>query len=112
MARLPEDPAYWEKLTDQIVANAAGRLNAYRGVGKGWLHAIARLSMPLTAGAAAAVIAALVWRPHIVREPPQASPATVYGFAPADPLAAPFVMSAAPPTMATLMALPTSESAQ
>lgn len=110
MSRLPEDGAYWEALADRLVRDAAGRLRAYRSGGTRWSHSLARYSAPLTVGAAAAVIAALLWLPEVGGEPAgRASPATLYGFAPNDPLAALFVTSAAAPTMATLMATPTSE---
>src|SRR6266542_474287 len=68
---------------------------------------------PLTVGAAAAVIAAVVWRPEVGPEPTRdTSPGTPYALAPDDPLAGPFVTSAAAPTMATLMATPTLERIQ
>lgn len=108
MSRLPEDEAYWETLTERVVADAAGRLSAYRCAGTRWWHRLARVSTPLTVGAAAAVIAALLWRPEVAGEP-GTSPATLYGFVPNDPLVAPFITSAAAPTMATLMATPTLE---
>jgi hypothetical protein len=112
MSRLPEEKAYWEALTDRLVTDAAGRLSVHRSAGRSWWRGLARFSTPLTVGAAAAVIAALLWLPEVGGEPPGGtSPATLYGFAPNDPLAAPFVMSAAVPTMATLMATRTSERA-
>lgn len=112
MSRLPEKEAYWEALTDRLVMDAAGRLSAYRSGGTRWWHRLVRFSTPLTVGAAAAVIAVLLWLPEVAREPAGGtSPAAFYGFAPNDPLAALFVTSAAAPTMATLMATPTSERA-
>jgi len=110
MSRLPEDEAYWEALTERVVTDAAGRLSAYRSAGTRWWHRLARFSTPLTVGAAAAVIAAVLWLPKGAGEPAAGtSPATLYDFVPNDPLAEPFITSAAAPTMATLMATPTSE---
>lgn len=110
MSRLPEDEAYWEALADRLVADAAGRLSAYRTAGTRWWHGLVRFSTPLTVGAAAAVIAALLWLPEVAGEQARGrAPASFYGFAPSDPLAALFVTSADVPTMATLMATPTSE---
>lgn len=112
MSRLPEDEVYWEGLTDRLVRDAAGRLSAYRSVGTRWWHGLARFATPLFVGAAAAVIAVLLWLPEAAGEPAgDTSPAALYGFAPNDPLATLFVTSAVAPTMATLMATPTSEGA-
>jgi hypothetical protein len=64
--------------------------------------------LPLTIGAAAAVIVALIWRPGIGREPPpvqDSARATLYGFAPADPLAVVLLTSTTPPTVATLIGI-------
>lgn len=113
LSRLPEDEAYWEALTDRLVTDAAGRLSAYRMAGTRWWNALARFSMPLVVGAAAAVVAALLWLPAVAGEPARgSSPETLYGFTPNEPLAALFVTSADAPTMATLMATPTSERAR
>ncbi len=110
MSRLPEDEAYWEALTERVVTDAAVRLSAYRSAGKRWWRRLARFSTPLTVGAAAAVIAAVVWLSEVASEPRRdTSPGTLYALAPDDPLAGPFVTSAAAPTMATLMATPTLE---
>lgn len=110
MSRLPEDEAYWETLTDRLVTDAAGPLSAYRSAGTRRWHGLARFSTPLTVGAAAAVIAAVLWLPEVAGQPARSgSPESLYAFAPNDPLAAPFVTSAAAPTMATLMATPTLE---
>jgi hypothetical protein len=110
MSRLPEDEAYWEGLTNRLVTDAAGRLSAYRSAGIPWWHGLSRFSAPLAVAAAAAVIAAVHWLPNVAAEPGRgSSAATLYGFAPIDPLAAPFVTSAAAPTMATLIATPTWE---
>lgn len=112
LSRLPEEDAYWEALTDRLVTDAAGPLSAYRSAGTRWWHRLARYSTPLTVGAAAAVIAALLWLPEVAGAPAgRTSPAAPYGLAPSDPLAALFVTSAAAPTMATLMATPNSERA-
>ncbi|HYT70999.1 MAG TPA: hypothetical protein VEK78_06410 [Gemmatimonadales bacterium] len=113
MSRLPEDEAYWEALTERVMTDAAGRLSAYRNAGTRLWHRLARFATPLTVGAAAAVIAAVVWLPEVGPEPTRdTSPGTPYALAPDDPLAGPFVTSAAAPTMATLMATPTLERIQ
>ena len=113
MSRLPEDPGYWEKLTHRLVADAGNQLRDYRS-GKGrWRHELARFFIPLTIGAAAAVVIALLRLPDSVGHSAEpASPASVYGFTPSDPLAALFVTSAAVPTIATLFSPPTSERTQ
>ncbi len=110
MSRLPEDEVYWQALTERVVTDAAGRLSAYRSAGTRWWHRVARFATPLTIGAAAAVIAAVVWLPEVAPEPgSDTSPGTLYALATNDPLAAPFVTSAAAPTVATLLATPTLE---
>jgi len=110
MSRLPEDPRYWERLTDRVVANAGSQLGEYRNAASRPWHGLARFSVPLTIGAATAVIVALLWLPHRDRNVPErASAVTVYGLTPADPLAAQFIIAAAPPTMATLLATLTLE---
>ncbi|HEV8400260.1 MAG TPA: hypothetical protein VGQ18_10525 [Gemmatimonadales bacterium] len=110
MSRLPEDPRYWERLTDRVVTNAGSRLREYRNATSRPWQGLARLSIPLTTGAAAALIVALLWLPQRDRNVPErASAVTVYGLTPADPLAALFITAAAPPTMATLLATLTLE---
>ncbi|HVH66746.1 MAG TPA: hypothetical protein VM716_02680 [Gemmatimonadales bacterium] len=103
-SRLPQDPSYWETLTDRVARDA------YRSASRSWWSSTARFSMPLAIGAAAAVIAALVWRPE--KPVPDSRPATLYGFAPSDPLAAPFITSATAPTIGALIAIPRSGSIQ
>lgn len=113
MSRLPEEQAYWDALTDRLVGDAAARRSAYRSVRVRWWYGLVRFSTPLTVGAAAAVIAALRWLPQVAGEPARGgSPATLYGFAPKDSLAVLLVTSAEAPTMATLLATPTSERAR
>ena len=113
MSRLPEADAYWEALTDRVVSDAAGRLIVYRSAGIRWWHHLARFSTPLTVAAAAAVIAAVAWLPEVASEPTRdTSRGTLYALAPDDPLAGPFVTSAAVPTMATLLATHTLEHAR
>ena len=110
MSRLPEDPGYWERLTTRIVTSARSPLTAYRSARNRHWHGLARFSVPLTIGAAATLIIAILWRPNALRNARQSSlPATVYGFTPTDPLAAQFITAAAPPTMATLLATLTLE---
>ncbi|HYU08888.1 MAG TPA: hypothetical protein VEK77_05850 [Gemmatimonadales bacterium] len=100
ISRLPEDQGYWNALTDRLVISTYGR-GATR-----WWHGLSRLSVPLGIAAAAALLAALVWQPEV------SAPPGLYGFAPIDPLATPFVTSAVAPTMATLIAIPISEASQ
>ena len=110
MSRLPVENAYWEALTERLVTDAAGPLSAHRSTGTRWWCILARFSTPLTFGAAAAAIAALLWLPEVAGRPsPSSAPATLYGFAPNDPVVALFVTSADAPTMAMLMATPTKE---
>jgi hypothetical protein len=113
LSRLLDDQAYWESLTERLVADAAGTLSEYRQPAKRWWRGLGRVATPMTVGAAVAVLVALLWLPDAAGVPPAADPppATVYGLAPSDPLAAPFVASPAAPSVATLMATPTSERA-
>jgi len=109
MSRLPNETAYWEALTERLVEDAAGRLSASRG-GVRWWSSLARYATPLLIGAAAAVIASFLWLPETARTPPVvASPASVYGLTPNDPLGVLFVSSTEAPTMATVMATSTLE---
>jgi hypothetical protein len=113
MSRLPEDEAYWAALTERLVADAADPLHAYRSATTRWWRGLTRLSTPLTIGAAAAVIAALLWLSDMPGgSPGSTSAATAYGFTPNDPLAVLFVTSPAAPTMATVIATSTSERAR
>jgi hypothetical protein len=113
LSRLPDDDAYWESLTERLVADAAGKLTAYRRPATPWWRGLGRVATPMAVGAAAAVVAALLWLPDAQGTPAASPPTiTVYGLAPSDPLAGPLVASAAAPTIATLMATPTSESAR
>lgn len=110
MSRLPEDEAYWEALTGRLVMVAAGRLRAYRRDRRRWWHGLSRLSAPLTLAAAASVVAALLWLPEVRGEGPEGARATtVFGLAPASPLADRLLDSPTAPTMATLFVTPTSE---
>jgi hypothetical protein len=112
ISRLPEDDAYWERLTDRLVTDAAGRLSAYRRARTRWWHGLARFSTPLFVGAAAAVIAAVLLLPELADDlTGSTSPAAVYGLAPDDPLAALFLTSEDAPTMAMLLATPAAERA-
>lgn len=113
MSRLPDDPAYWDKLTDRLVASAAGQLQAYQIARSGRWRTLARLSMPLAIGAAAAVLIALLRLPGKGPDSVEDSAAArVYPFSPSDPLAALLVTSASAPTMATLLSTPSSERIQ
>lgn len=110
MSRLPEDPGYWGKLTDRLVANAGSQLRAYRVAPSGRWQALARSSIPLAIGAAVAVIIALLRLPGATRSSVEdAAPAAVYGFSPTDPLAILLVTATSAPTMATLLSTPSSE---
>lgn len=110
MSRLPDDEAYWDALADRIVSDASTRLREYRQAGPSWWHRLSRMSTPLTLAAAASVVAAFLWLP----EAPDAGPTdtgvpAVFGLAPTGPLADWLVAAPAPPTMATLIAIPTPE---
>ena len=101
ISRLPEDEGYWNALIDRLVVSTYGRRGAPR-----WWHGLSRFSVPLGIAAAAALVAALVWRPEV------SAPPSLYGLAPNDPLATLFVTSAVAPTMATLFAISISEASQ
>ncbi len=110
MSRLPDEDAYWETLTDRLVTDAVGRLQAYRSTGSPWWRGIAHYSTPLSLGAAAAVIASVRWLPGVASgAAAPTAPAALYGLVPSDPLAALFMLSAEAPSVATLMATPTVE---
>ena len=100
ISRLPEDQGYWNALTDRLVAST------YGGAAPRWWHGLSRVSVPLGIAAAAVLLAALVWQPKV------SAPPSLYGFAPADPLATLFVTARVAPTMAALFATPTSEASQ
>jgi len=100
ISRLPEDQRYWNALTDRVVASTHGSGT------RRWWHGLSRFAVPLGIAAAAALLAALVWQPQV------SAPPSLYGLAPTDPLATPFVTSAVAPTMATLFATPISEASQ
>lgn len=113
MSRLPEYPSYWDKLSDRLVANAAIQLREYQTKTSGRWSALARLSLPLAIGAAAAVVVALLRLPGTARESREnATTASGYGFSPNDPWATLLVTSARPPSMATLLSTPNSERVQ
>lgn len=104
MSRLPEDPGYWGRLTDRLVANATSQLRTYRVAPSGRWQALARLSMPLAIGAAAAVIIALLRLPDSARGAVEnTTSAAIYDFLPTDPLVSLLVTSASAPTIATLL---------
>lgn len=112
-SRLPEDQGYWNKLTDRLVANAASQLRSYRVTTSGWRQRLARLSMPLAIGAAAALIVAMLRLPERSRASVEDSRAAgVYGFSPNDPLVSLLATSASAPTMATLLSTPIPERIQ
>lgn len=112
-SRLPEGQDYWNKLTDRLVANATSQLRAYRVATSGRWQTLARLSMPLGIGAAAAVIIALLRLPDMARASAENTTAgAVYGFSLTDPLATLLATSASAPSMATLLSTPTSERIQ
>lgn len=112
LSRLPDDDAYWESLTERLVADAAGTLREYRRPAAPWWHGLARVATPMAIAAAMAVVAALLWLPDAAGVPAaDRPPVTVYRLAPSDPLAAPLVASPEAPTIATLMATQTSERA-
>ena len=103
ISRLPEDQGYWNALTDRLVVSTYG---GGGGVATRWWHGLSRFSVPLGIAAAAVLLATLVWQPEV------SAPPSLYGFAPTDPLATPFVTSAVAPTMATLFATSISEASQ
>jgi len=105
LSRLPQDEAYWAVLEDRLVADALGRLSAYDRSAGGWRRELARLSLPFSVGAAAAVVAALLWLPkHAVEPPVEAPAANAFGLAVGDRLGAVMMSSEAAPTMAILFA--------
>ncbi len=104
LSRLPDEAAYWDGLTDRIVADAVPRLGSLREEHTEWWSAMGRFSTVLATAAAAAVIAAIAVLPAGSSE--QAVPfADALGLAPDDPLAAPVLMAEAPPAVEVLLRL-------
>ncbi|MGE0158726.1 MAG: hypothetical protein AB7T31_04890 [Gemmatimonadales bacterium] len=98
-------------LTDRLVADALGRLSAYDREEGGWRRDLARPYLPLSVGAAAAVIAAFLWLPKTAIPHADGPTADAYGLAPNEPLGAVMMSSEDAPTMAVLLATHISERA-
>jgi hypothetical protein len=108
-SRLPDDPAYWERLSAKIVEDAVTTINSLRDVKREWWSALGQYSTVLALGASAAVVAAVLLLPAGNTAETRTPIADTYGLAPAHPLAAPLVSATAPPPIETLMLLRTAE---
>ena len=107
LSRLPEDPGYWDGLTDRIVGEARPELALRRGDRREWWSAMDRLSTVLATGAVAAVVALVSLLPAQAvgpgPAPAQVQVADLFGIAPHDPLATPLLIAESPPTMVALV---------
>src|SRR3989442_9063307 len=101
--RLLEAKGSGNALTDRL---GVSRWGGGGGGAPHWRHSLSRFSVPRGIAAAAVLLAALLWQPEV------SAPPSLYGFAPTDPLATPFVTSAVAPTMATLFATSISEASR
>ena len=109
-SRLPDDPAYWQDLTDKIVDDGRPRLAEFGAHRPAWWSELARFSRVLAAGAAAAVLALLLLFPAGGELELQGGTMDTYGLIPSDPLAFTLFSREAPPTIETLIAMRTVES--
>jgi hypothetical protein len=108
-SRLPDDPEYWQTLTNRIVDDGLPVLKALREERREWWSDIARFSTFLAVGASAATIAALFLMPTGIPATTPVPTADAYGLAPDDPLAVTLVLGEAPPSLEMLMAVRTAE---
>jgi hypothetical protein len=108
-SRLPDDPGYWQMLTDRIVDDGVPVLQARREESRKWWSGMARFSTVLAVGASAATIGTLLLMPAGTPAITPVQMAHAYGLAPDDALAAALVSGEAPPSMETLMAVRTAE---
>ena len=108
-SRLPDDPEYWRKFTDRIVADAELELASFGQLRREWWTEIARYSTLLAVGAAAAVFALVFLMPNGGPAGMPARTLDAYGLAPDDPLAVTLVSGETPPALELLMAVRTAE---
>ncbi len=104
LSRLPQDPAYWDRLTARITADAAPRVRTWHS-GEPWWSTLGRWSPLLAAAAVAAVLAAATLLPREAAAP--APMAEAFDFTPADPVARVVLSAAAPPAVPSLLRLQT-----
>jgi len=109
-SRLPDDPEYWQSLTDRIVTDARADLRMYGVSRRKWWSEIAQFSTILALGATAAVFASALLLPWDGSGEVEGPTADAYGLAPDDPLAVTLVSGEAPPALEFLMAVRTAES--
>jgi len=134
LSRLPDDPRYWERLTDRVMEDVGPALASRRGAGAGgapaasvardaWWRPLARHARALAIGAAAAVIGTLALLPERPAtgaggggvaflpgtDPAFAGGGDVFSLVPADPVMTPLVLAEEPPTLAALLATPDQE---
>jgi anti-sigma-K factor RskA len=101
-SRLPDDPRYWQRLSERIMTDATPRLRARRAA---WWSVMESSWRLLATTAAAAVVAGIILMQPRGGAPGGAVAANVYGLTPADSLAAPLVQGEAPPPMPSLLGL-------
>ena len=107
LSRLPDDPDYWERLTDRVMEEVGPALASRSGARGPWWRPMARHARVLAAGAAAAVIGTVALLPE--RPSPDPGALDVFSLAPPDPVLTPLVLAGAPPTLAALLAAPDPE---
>ena len=108
-SRLPDDPEYWYKFTDRIVADAGPELKSFGDSRREWWSEIAQFSTLLAVGASAAVIALIFLMPTGSPVEMPARTMDAFGLAPDDPLAVTLVSEETPPALEFLIAVRTAE---
>ena len=106
LSRLPDDPGYWDGLTDRIVADAGADLGVRREDRGQWWSAMASFSSILATGAVAAVVALVSLLPaQVTRSDPGTEVRVVdlFGIAPRDRFATPLLMAESPPSIDVLV---------
>jgi hypothetical protein len=105
-SRLPEDPAYWHTLADQIVTDAVPVLEEYRAKQGIWWSSLAHRSPALAAAAVLAIAAGafmLVRESAATESSPHDQVARAIG--PTDPVARLFLSEGTPPRVESLLAV-------
>jgi hypothetical protein len=103
---LPDDAAYWDELEARIMANLGPRVRAGDVRREEWWAPIAAKAWGLGGLAAAAGLAAVLLVPSRTHAPEHAAAQGLLRLSIHDARLAPFVTSASPPSIATLVLPP------